>query len=354
MSTPNASRYYRCFKGSPGDPNACPGVGVSARKVETALLSRIRQLAESDRLRNETEEQIAAIVTTKRRELEKELKGLQRKLAEIPNGRRTLVDDFLSKGIDVATIAVYEKTFSEKEDELGDRIAGLTSEMENFTSEESRIRSAQEALRNFSVVWEKLDIDEQRCLLSNLVEDLRFTRHERNVIMHLKLMFSDKMDVVIPPDKRPPKVKTGVQSLTQRQLAVLDMLDRKLSRKEIAAKMGIQDTAVNSHLYSVRKRLGVTDNREALKLAMPRIVAEREFLPRDGRSRPPVVRGKELSPYQIDALKRLASGETLTSIARSEGKAVGTISVRLSAAKKKLGVETRAEAIEKATQQGVI
>jgi DNA-binding NarL/FixJ family response regulator/DNA invertase Pin-like site-specific DNA recombinase len=350
----NASRHYRCFAKKLQDPDACQGFMVKADKVEGAIYREIKALAESTELRGAVEAEITEMVTRRRREISAELGKLQKESADEPLLRRALLSKLKAKKIREDSIVKWQQDLDESAGERDARIAELQAELSDVGSLEMRAEAARKALADFRRVWDRLEIEEKREVLANLVESLSFAREGRNVIMRLKLIFREEKEITIPPDKREPSEKTGVRSLTQRQLAILDLLSEGLSRREIARRLGIEETAVNSHLWFVRKQLGVAAIEEAIELARPRIEVEREFLPKEGRSRPPMTRGGKLSPREIELLRRLAAGESLCGIARTYGKPVGSFSPRLTSAKRKLGVKTREEAIANAKEKGLI
>ena len=357
LVTPSeGSTYYRCFSKKPTDDHTCPGFMAKAEKVERAMYREIRELAETTQVQQAAEAEIEHMVSHRESELSRELSRLERNLAAIPAKREALLRQFMDADEDdqPVDVAQYERLIAAQEAELSSRISVVRPEVADHAAQRERARVARATLADFPRVWDSLEIEEKRELLANLVESLSFTREGRDVVMRLKLIFREEKEIVIPPDKRAPTEKTGVRSLTQRQLAILDLLSEGHSRREIARRLGIEETAVNSHLWFVRRQLGVAAIEEAIRLAWPRIEAERQFLPKEGRSRPPMTRGGKLSPREIELLRRLAAGESLCGIARSEGRALGSLSTRLRSAKRKLGVKTREEAIGRARETGLI
>lgn len=356
LITPNeGKRHLRCFGCRPHHPEICPGWMVKQDKVERVLLERIRSLAESKTFQAKAGEQVEEMLAARGKELWASIKSVEKELAALPRQRDELFTNFRKGGLAAKTLAEYEAKFDETKAELEGRLAALQAELEDAESSRHRAETCREALKSFNTVWEQLDIDEQRQLLKNLIEKLTLRRSDRNtVILRVKLLFADEEEIVIRPDRRPPKAKTGVESLTQRQLAVLHLFEQGLRYKEIAEKLGVTPQCVCSTALAARKQLGVQTNEEAIRLAESRIAQELDFLPLNGRSRPPMTRGGNLSPGEIEVLTRLGAGESLSAIARSMGKGVGSMSNRLRSAKKRLAVSTREETILRAKQMGLI
>jgi len=349
------TRFLRCFGLRPHHPEICPGWMCKQVKAERVLLDRIRRLAESRAFQEQAGEQVEEMLSARGKELHAQIKAVEKELADLPRQRDDLFAGFRKNGLPVEKLIEYEKKFDETKAELEGRLAALRGELEDAESSRRRAETCREALKSFNTVWDQLEVDEQRQLLKNLIESLTLRRSDRNtVVMKLKLLFGDEEEIVIPPDKRPPKAKAGIESLTQRQLAVLHLFEQGLSYKEIAEKLGVTPQCVCSTALAARKQLGVSTNEEAIRAAESRIEAELEFLPLEGRSRPPMVRGGKLSPGEIEVLSRLAAGESLCGIARSMGRKLGSMSSRLRSAKKKLGVATREEALDRAKEMGVV
>jgi len=58
--------------------------------------------------------------------------------------------------------------------------------------------------------------------------------------------------------------------LTSREMAVLELIVRGQSNKEIAASLGISEATVKSHINSILSKLGVTDRTQAATTALQR------------------------------------------------------------------------------------
>lgn len=74
--------------------------------------------------------------------------------------------------------------------------------------------------------------------------------------------------VFLPPgmqdDAEPEPPSRPADALTQRQLAVLDLLSRGLSNKLIARDLDISDMTVKAHVTAILRKLGVTSRTQAV------------------------------------------------------------------------------------------
>lgn len=80
------------------------------------------------------------------------------------------------------------------------------------------------------------------------------------------------------PDPPPPRAH-----LTHRELEILDLIDRRLSNKEIAARLGLSVSTVKSHVHNILEKLHVANREEAATLTFRKQRAPREAqAPRPG------------------------------------------------------------------------
>ena len=69
------------------------------------------------------------------------------------------------------------------------------------------------------------------------------------------------------PRRPSPPYQSLVESLTNRELDVLDLLEQRLSNKEVAAKLFISPKTVKKHLENIYGKLNVSSRRQAVEKA---------------------------------------------------------------------------------------
>ena len=65
-------------------------------------------------------------------------------------------------------------------------------------------------------------------------------------------------------------VEPAVESLTPREIDVLELVAEGLSNKAVAARLGISDQTVKFHLTSISGKLGATNRTDAVRRAVRR------------------------------------------------------------------------------------
>jgi LuxR family maltose regulon positive regulatory protein len=100
-----------------------------------------------------------------------------------------------------------------------------------------------------------------------------------NYIGQILAAFGDDERAVVPeaadrptasprqPRRPSPPSQPLVEPLTNRELDVLDLLVHRLSTNEIAEKLFISTTTVNTHLQNIYGKLNVNKRREAVEKA---------------------------------------------------------------------------------------
>jgi LuxR family maltose regulon positive regulatory protein len=125
---------------------------------------------------------------------------------------------------------------------------------------------------------------------TSMVDLLKKLTGEREFVARVErlvIAFGMPMDRSIAPEAGAGKPPTGrpdgqravagrnLQSLTNRELDVLEFLALRLQNKEIAARLNISHQTVGSHLKQIYQKLGVQGRREAVERAVERRILNR-------------------------------------------------------------------------------
>jgi DNA-binding CsgD family transcriptional regulator len=118
------------------------------------------------------------------------------------------------------------------------------------------------------------------------------------------------------------------QELSLREREVLELVAGGLTSGEIAERLGLARSTVETHVRGAMTKLGARTRLQAAQISVPAAPSSRE-LPDDAR----------------DLLERLAGGASVVEAARALGISRRTATRRLAAARAALGVSTNAEAL---------
>ncbi len=140
--------------------------------------------------------------------------------------------------------------------------------------------------------------------------------------------------------------------LTPRERQVLDLMSRRLTDPEIAARLFLSPRAVEIHVASVLDKLGVANRRDAAAAAARLHVVEAPPMP--PAASPPGVAPAGLTPRELDVLRQLFDGRTDREIADDLFITRRTASKHVEAILAKLDVHSRGAAVAEARRLGVM
>ncbi len=87
---------------------------------------------------------------------------------------------------------------------------------------------------------------------------------------HLLAVFENRnrqSPIDLSPARPPSSPPVAIDSLTNRQGDVLELLAKRLRDKEIAEALGVSSATVNQHLKQIYRKLGVSSRGQAVKKA---------------------------------------------------------------------------------------
>ena len=108
-------------------------------------------------------------------------------------------------------------------------------------------------------------------LVARLPDGIDVVAEARTVAEARSLGVTAEACLVAPPsgdDRSPESDASAVESLTSRELQVIELLAQGLSNKSIATRLGISDQTVKFHVASICGKLGAANRTEAARKAL--------------------------------------------------------------------------------------
>ncbi len=354
-------RAYRCENGVSQGQRTCPNLTVRADALEATVLRELERLAQDPRMRelllreasgaSDTEARRLQVLVAQLRERAQVLEARFERLAEALGDGTLSKDEFRH---------VNDKLKGERQEVAG-RLQSSTAALENRQGHQDWVARVQAAILELPLVWEHLNGDERREVLSLVLEKLTVDRQGRDACVQIKVRLLPERSIPIMFKTAKMKQKpSGLAALTPRHLAILHHAGQGKTRAQIAQAMNINYGSANALISKILKVLEVDDLAGATALAAERIEALLPALPlgayRNARSPRPSEERQEpmLSPALMEVLPLLAQGATAGEIAQRTGLPVTTVAGRRSRIMDLLEVGTVYEAGQKARALGLL
>lgn len=133
--------------------------------------------------------------------------------------------------------------------------------------------------------------------------------------------------------------------LTRQQIAVLERLARGLSEPQTAWEMFLSHNTIKTHTQRLRERLGARNNTHALALAL----AHRHLV-----LEPLTGPAPRLQRSQLETLRMVTWGMENREMAQRLGLSYHTVHQRTTNMNRRLGAQTRAQAVALAFRHGLV
>ncbi len=161
-------RYYVCNHAVKNGRSSCNAPSVSAPAIEDFVIDQVRDFARDPQLMLDALEEANVKSIRKRREIERELKILNRRLPNIHRKLRLLLD---SPNGDVS-MRVHE--LNEELRMAEGRKADIVHELETFSGDLPSRDAATETFADFNQIWDTLSPTEQQRVLNLLIERIDY------------------------------------------------------------------------------------------------------------------------------------------------------------------------------------
>ncbi len=353
---PKEYRSYRCTHGAKQGKRTCREVVVRAIPLERAVEVEIARIAQLPQMQKLLQEEARQAACQEDERLTAEQGQLERALADLADQFKRWAE-MVSKGlITQEQFGDYNRDLLADKAQKTTRLAEVSASVAASERREARARRVEQAILDVPRVWRHLDMEERRNVLSLLLERLTVDRHQREVVMRIKLHLLPEQEVrvLIPTGYRRKPEGIGPQTLTARQLVLLHYVGQGQSRAQICEAMGIADNTINFMTLEIRKRMGVHDLAACAAQARSRVQSLLPSLPL-GRLQARSADGAiKLSAKLLEVFPLLASGAKLEEVASVTGLPLSTVANRKKQIVKRLEVRTIFEAGQKARAQGLL
>lgn len=321
------TRFYRCNVVTATDGPPCRGLMKKAEEVEAHVTAAIADFASSPLMQRLVGEEAEALLATHEGELRAELRRVQANLEALDRKLVNWAEAFTTGKLSEVQFTKVSAKWQADHDALSAQHEDLQRRLSLGATNHSLLERVRTALANFATTWERLSPSQQRELLLEMVERLTLGRDGERLVLKLKLRFLPEQEHVLPGFRRARG--TGVEYLTDRQLAVLKHLGDGRTLDEIAELFDTARGSVVSCLNDAKLCAGIRDTDELVAAARPYIEAALPRLPLRGRTarRPPGA--GQLTPAEERVVELLAQGQSYEQIARALGLAYSTIGVHV-------------------------
>ncbi|HEY3411730.1 MAG TPA: recombinase family protein [Armatimonadota bacterium] len=354
LSRKSAYHSYRCITKDERGNKTCPKVTVRGESLEALVIGQLEEFAGSPDF-NDTIDREAARSAT-----EEEQRNIDRR-AHVQRELEGISVQFSRWANMVTRELITENQFAEFNVELGSKQSALNAELSDIekalsdrTSREQTLVRVRKAVADFPAVWRHLNPDERRGMIALLVERLFVDRDGDTATVTFKMACLPEvvlpMSAVPPPRSRP----TGVETLTLRQLAILQHLRMGKTPSEAADAMGVTYGCVQITLRLIRKHLGYHEFKDLIEVATPKLNEMLPFLPMGPSEKRDPGTVPTLTEAEGQVFRPLAAGATSKEVARLTGFPKKKVDGHRANILRKLGAKTIFEASQKARPLGLL
>jgi len=337
------NRFYRCGLSELGEVRECPGIMKKADVIEPHVFGAIADFASSPLMSRLVGEEAEKLLASRQGQLGDEIKQRDNELAALDKKLQSWAEAFTEGKMSDVQFHKVSASWQKQYDQLVENKSDLESRLENGSADRQMIVRIRAALDDFAKTFESLPVSRQREILLELLERLTLERGDEMLILRLKIRFLPEIEYHIPGFRGRPD--SGMEALTERELAVLKLLDDGLKLTEIAEQWQVSKSAPRCVLYRAKEKTEIADTNQLLEAARPYVEAALPRLPLQGRVR---LQGdpSKLTPRQQQILSRVAAGKLHREIGNELGINPTTVGVAMYAIRDKLQVQGTKEAIE--------
>lgn len=342
-SNSSRDRFYRCPPSEAGESRDCPGLMLKAETLEAHVFAALADFASSPLMGRLVGEEAEKLLASRQGELGEEIRQVEADLAKLDDKLHQWADAFTEGKLSEVQFHKVSRRWQGQYEELQARHQELTRRRERGSTDRQMMDRVRGALSTFSETFQSLPVSRQREILLQIIEHLTLEREEGGLLMRLKLRFLPAAEQLLPPGKGRPKA--GLKSLSDRQLALLKLLDEGLSCGQIAAQWEVERSVPYALLWKARKQTGLADTQQLIQAAHSYIQAALPRLPLQGRVLPRRS-GLHFPRRETQVMDLLVLGNTYEKVRQQLGfQRRSSVSVITLKVRRRLGVKTTQEAI---------
>jgi DNA invertase Pin-like site-specific DNA recombinase/DNA-binding NarL/FixJ family response regulator len=353
---------YECHNGRKEGRRTCPEVSVRAQWVEDAVVEEIAKLANTPRMQGLLQKEVRQAVGKQNVQMDKEISQLEKILDQYGVKFDRWAKSYVDGTINENQFKNFNEKMEKERAELQVRFDELHQVRENEVGRERTVTRIRDQMLTFSQIWDELENEEKREVLSLLIEEGKLTvdRVGRDILLKIKIHFLPECErtIIYRTFQGVNRTKaTPLQRLTQRQMVLLYYAGQGKDRKECAELMGCKLSSIYSIEKTIRRNLGGLSWNEAIDMSRDRVEANVAQLPlgESGRKTKEVIPSKQfLSPVLLEVLELFAKGATVLEVSERLGLSPVTVQGRRSRILKLMGTPSILEAAEKAKEWGIL
>jgi len=334
----------------------CPSLTRAADELEQAIIQAVSELANSAEVQKVAQHRLQAAMDQKDSRLQDELAGLTKEISRVQQGFTRLFAMLDQGKIKPEEFDAENQRRRTEQEALENRRAHLQAELAQRRSRLAELNAALELLRDFDELWGRMNAGERKELLRRIDPHMTIRRETDQLVVTIRPGWTEPIEIVLACNPGKRGWTPGPDApLTRAQLSLLCCWEDGMDLNEIAQVRQIARATVNCIGQRIRARLLVNDLDEAVELVKDRLDKCRRTLRTQGRFRKrPAHDPTVLSEPLLAVLRLVAEGKRCTEIAGALGKDKSTVSRQIKQLRGRLAVPSQQEAVERATELGLI
>ncbi len=364
-SSPTTRSYtsLRCQNRDTQQNFTCPDLVARNHWIEEVVIEELSKITQAPALREILETQLQDNFDEQNAMARVALLQARKNLKALENQAVSWADSWSRGLIGEAQFTAFSYRLNDDSERAREEIQRLEAEGASRAKAEPWFAKARHAFTNFPLLWENLDNDERRQLLSLLIEPqgLLIDRAERDITVRLKIQLLPHVErtIINRTYRGINRTKaTGLMRLTQTQMLLIHHALQGKSRPQIAEAMDCKVASIYSLEKTIRKNMGGISWTETLELARERVEANAAQIenahPTRKRGAAPKPKIPFLSPVLMEVFVLFAQGATCVEVALELQLSVVTVAGRRARLLKAFGTSSMLEAVRAAQNARIL